>query len=60
MSGYWHRLINAYKETTMKLFTPVLGACLLASSLALGLPATASADDLRQVSAPGEWSYNFV
>jgi len=39
----------------MKLFTPVLGACLLASSLALGLPATASADDLRQVSAPGEW-----
>ena len=39
----------------MKLLTPVLGACLLASSLALGVPATASADDLQRVSAPGEW-----
>jgi len=38
----------------MKVLTPVLGACVLASSLALGVPATASADDLRQVSA-GEW-----
>jgi protein CpxP len=39
----------------MKVLTPVLGACLLASSLALGVPATASADDLQRVSAPGEW-----
>jgi len=39
----------------MKVLTPVLGACLLASSLALGVPATASADDTRRVSAPGDW-----
>ncbi|MEJ2174485.1 MAG: Spy/CpxP family protein refolding chaperone [bacterium] len=39
----------------MKVLTPVLGACLLASSLALGVPATASADDLRRVSASGDW-----
>lgn len=39
----------------MKVLTPVLGACLLASSLALGLPATASADNQQRVSAPGEW-----
>lgn len=39
----------------MKVLTPVLGACLLASSLALGVPATASADDLRRVSAAGDW-----
>lgn len=39
----------------MKVLTPVLGACLLASSLALGVPATAAADDLQRVSAPGEW-----
>lgn len=39
----------------MKLLTPVLGACLLASSLALGVPATASADNMRHVSAPSEW-----
>lgn len=39
----------------MKVLTPVLGACLLASGLALGVPATASADDLRRVSAAGDW-----
>jgi len=39
----------------MKLLTPALGACLLASSLALGVPATASADNQQRVSAPGEW-----
>lgn len=39
----------------MKVLTPVLGACLLASSLALGVPATASADESRRVSAAGEW-----
>jgi protein CpxP len=39
----------------MKVLTPVLGACLLASTLALGAPATASADDLRRVSAAGDW-----
>ena len=39
----------------MKVLTPVLGACLLASSLALGVPATASAEDQPRVSAPGEW-----
>ena len=38
----------------MKLLTPVLGACLLASSLALGVPATASADNQQRVSASGE------
>ncbi|HSH08527.1 MAG TPA: Spy/CpxP family protein refolding chaperone [Burkholderiales bacterium] len=39
----------------MKDLTPVLGACLLAGSLALGVPASASADDIRQVSASGDW-----
>jgi len=39
----------------MKVLNPVLGAFLLASSLALAVPATASADDLRRVSAPGGW-----
>ncbi|KPK08429.1 MAG: hypothetical protein AMJ64_03420 [Betaproteobacteria bacterium SG8_39] len=39
----------------MKVLTPVLGACLLASGLALGVPATASADDMRRVSAAGDW-----
>jgi len=39
----------------MKVLTPVLGACLIASSLALGVPATASADDQRRVSASGDW-----
>lgn len=39
----------------MKVLTPVLGACLLASSLALGVSATASADDTRRVSAAGDW-----
>jgi protein CpxP len=38
----------------MKTLTPVLGACLLASSLALGLPTTASADDMRRVSSAGD------
>jgi len=38
----------------MKLLTPVLGACLLASGLALGTATTASADDLRRVSAAGD------
>lgn len=39
----------------MKVLTPVLGACLLVSSLGLGVPATASADDQRRVSASGDW-----
>lgn len=39
----------------MKALTPVLGACLLASSLALGVPATASADDMRRASSAGDW-----
>jgi protein CpxP len=39
----------------MKVLNPVLGAFLLASSLALAVPATASADDLRRVSAQGGW-----
>jgi protein CpxP len=39
----------------MKVLNPVLGALLLASSLALGVAATASADDLQRVSAPGGW-----
>ncbi len=39
----------------MKALSPVLGACLLASSLALGVPTTASADDMRRVSSAGDW-----
>jgi protein CpxP len=39
----------------VKFLNPVFGACLLASSLALGVAATASADDLQRVSAQGEW-----
>jgi len=39
----------------MKTPIPVLGACLLASSLALGVPTTASADDMRRVSSAGDW-----
>jgi Spy/CpxP family protein refolding chaperone len=39
----------------MKVLNPVLGAFLLASSLALAVPVTASADDLRRVSTQGGW-----
>ncbi|MDX1376326.1 MAG: Spy/CpxP family protein refolding chaperone, partial [Burkholderiales bacterium] len=39
----------------MNVLSPMLGACLLAGSLALGMPATVSADDLRRVSASGDW-----
>ena len=39
----------------MNVLSPMLGACLLAGSLALGVPATVSADDLRRVSASGDW-----
>jgi len=39
----------------MKAFSPVLGACLLASSLALGVPTTASADDMQRVSSASDW-----
>lgn len=39
----------------MKALSPVLGACLLASSLALGVLTTASADDMRRVSSAGDW-----
>ena len=38
----------------MKLLTPLLGACLLASGITLGAATTASADDLRRVSAAGD------
>ena len=39
----------------MKVLTPVLGACLLASSLALGVPTTVAADDMRRASSAGDW-----
>ena len=39
----------------MKARYPVLAAFLLASGLALGLPATATADDARRVAAAGDW-----
>jgi len=38
----------------MKALNPILAGFLLASGLALGVPATASADDARRVSAAGD------